>query len=95
VWLVPYFVGMALISYLGVIGAAGTAAGSGSVDFLGGHFGFKGFLPGGFGPLHFGWDLLVVALFSVVIYFAAVSQRLPEPKVDQYIRDVYPPPVGE
>jgi hypothetical protein len=86
---------MCVISYLGVIGAAGTAAGSGSVDFLGGHFGFSGFLPGGYGPLHFGWDLLVVALFSVVIYFAAVSRRLPEPQVDQYIRDVYPPPVGE
>ena len=42
-----------------------------------------------------GWDLLVVALFSIGIYFAALSQRLPEPKVDQYIRDVYPPPVGE
>jgi amino acid transporter len=95
IWLVPYFIGMALISYLGVIGAAGTEAGSGSVDFLGGHFGFKGFLPGGFGPLHFGWDLLVVAIFSLVIYFLALSQRLPTTKVDTYIRDVYPPPVGE
>jgi amino acid transporter len=94
-WLVPYFVGMCVISYLGSIGAAGTAAGAGSVDFVGGHFGFKGFLPGGHGPLHFGWDILVVAIFSLVIYFVAQSRRLPTAKVDAYIRDVYPPPVGE
>jgi hypothetical protein len=27
-----------------------------------------------------------------VIYFLAVSQRLPSEKVDQYIREVYPTP---
>ncbi|MEA2214202.1 MAG: hypothetical protein QOF83_4150, partial [Solirubrobacteraceae bacterium] len=30
-----------------------------------------------------------------VIYYLAISRRLPEEKVDYYVREVYPPPVAE
>lgn len=48
-WLAPYFIGMALISYLGA-------------------FGGKHIIP-------FGWDFLVIGLFSVGIFWLAVKNR--------------------
>jgi hypothetical protein len=33
--------------------------------------------------------------FSLIIYFWAVASRLPPAKVDEYVADVYPPPVAE
>lgn len=49
-WIVPYFSGLVLISYLG-------------------SFGGKGVIP-------FGWDFLVIAIFSVIILYLAVISRL-------------------
>jgi len=43
------------------------------------------------GKIHFWWDMLIVIGFSVAIYFWAVASRLPENRVDEYIKDVYPP----
>ena len=55
---------------------------------------FKNFLIGGVGNiLPFYWDLLVLTVFSLAIYYWAIDTRLPEEKVDEYVRDVYPPPV--
>jgi amino acid transporter len=49
IWIVPYFTGLVLISYLGA-------------------FGGKNIIP-------FGWDFLVIGLFSIVILYAAVLNR--------------------
>jgi hypothetical protein len=37
------------------------------------------------------WDLLVVSAFALGIYFWALATRLPEAKVDEYVKDVFPP----
>jgi amino acid transporter len=86
IWVIPYLVGMGVISYLGGFGEGG---------IVGGQFGFKTVLVGGHGHLGLYWDLLVLAAFSLVIYYVAMAKRLPAAKVDQYVRDVYPPPIGE
>ncbi|GAA4390937.1 APC family permease [Tsukamurella soli] len=83
VWVVPYLVGMGIISYLGGFGQGGIIGGVGP---------FGKVLVGGNGDLPFGWDMLVLAVFSVVIYYAALRTRISPAKVDQYVRDVYPPP---
>jgi hypothetical protein len=38
--------------------------------------------------LTFGWDVLVMALFSLVIYLFALRVRLPEEKVNRYVADL-------
>ncbi|HWG72853.1 MAG TPA: APC family permease [Acidimicrobiales bacterium] len=86
IWVLPYLIGMGVISYLGGFGKGGIIGGVGV---------FKTVLVGGNGHLGLYWDLGVVALFSLVIYFAAIAKRLPSHKVDEYVRDVYPPPVAE
>ena len=86
VWVVPYLVGMGVISYLGSFGEGGIIGGIGP---------FKTVLVGGKGHLPFGWDFLVVGLFSLAIYYLAMARRLPAAQVDEYVRDVYPPPAAE
>ena len=86
IWLFPYLIGMGLISFFGIYGSGGIL---GSVGV------FKTVLVGGNGDLPLYWDLLVLAIFSLAIYYAAMAKRLPAAKVDQYVREVYPPPVLE
>jgi amino acid transporter len=86
VWLFPYLIGMGIISFLGGFGEGGIL---GSVGV------FKTVLVGGKGHLGLYWDLLVLTAFSLVIYYTAISRRLPSSKVDHYVREVYPPPVLE
>jgi len=43
---------------------------------------------GGRGILPFGWDALVVAVFSLVIYVLALSQRLPDETANKYITEL-------
>src|SRR5919199_870276 len=62
-WLWPYFIGMALLSYLG------------PTDFA------------GIGVIPFGWDILVVAIFSLAIYYYAVSVRLTPDEVRRHVAD--------
>ena len=90
-WIFAYLIGMGIISYIGQF------PGSGGVGFLDSAFSvFKNFLIGGVGNiLPFYWDLLVLTVFSLAIYYWAINTRLPEEKVDEYVRDVYPPPVVE
>jgi len=38
--------------------------------------------------LPFGWDILVMAVFSVVIYVFAIRVRLPDARVEEYIGDL-------
>jgi amino acid transporter len=86
IWVFPYLIGMGIISYLGGFGTGGILGGVGR---------FKTVLVGGHGHLGLYWDLLVLTAFSLVIYYTAISRRLPAAKVDQYVREVYPPPVTE
>ncbi|HTU97049.1 MAG TPA: APC family permease [Solirubrobacteraceae bacterium] len=89
VWIIPYFIGMGIISYFG-LGTGGEAGGIiGSIGV------FKTVLVGGKDQLGVIGSLIVTVAFSLVIYYVAVSRRLPEEKVDEYVADVYPPPVAE
>jgi hypothetical protein len=38
--------------------------------------------------LPFGWDVLVMALFSLAIYFLAVPMRLPRAAIEEHIGDL-------
>ncbi len=89
VWIFPYFIGMGIISYFG-LGTGGMSGGIiGSIGV------FKTVLVGGKDGLGVIGSLIVTIVFSLVIYYLAISRRLPEHKVDEYVREVYPPPVAE
>jgi amino acid transporter len=85
IWVLPYLIGMGVISYFGIFGTGHPFAG---------HYGFEHILKGGNGDLTLYWSLLVVAVFSLIIYYAAIYFRLSTQKVDEYVRDVYPPPLA-
>jgi amino acid transporter len=86
IWVFPYLIGMGVISYLGGFGEGGILGGVGT---------FKDVLVGGKGHIGLYWDLLVLTIFSLGIYYLAISRRLSEAEVDHYVREVYPPPVTE
>ena len=73
-WIWPYVIGLGVISYLGSFGT------SDAIPFIG--------LKGATKILPFGWDILVMALFSVAIYFLAMSLRLPSERVHEYVGDL-------
>jgi amino acid transporter len=62
-WLWPYFIGLAVISYLS------------PTDF------------GGKGVIPFGWDIAIVAAFSIAIYYYAMSVRLTPEEVRGHVAD--------
>ncbi|MBV8431468.1 MAG: APC family permease [Solirubrobacterales bacterium] len=93
VWIIPYFVGILAISYISEFGGGGIIGGIGP---------FKHVLDqGGNNPL--GWaphavlygGMAISAVFSLIIYYLAIARRLPVEMVDEYVKDVYPPPVVE
>ncbi len=88
VWIFPYFIGMGIISYFGTFPTGGGG-------IIGGVGIFKTWLVNGNNDLGLYGGLIVSAAFSLVIYYVAISRRLPEVKVDEYVREVYPPPVPE
>lgn len=61
-WLIPYLIGMALLSWMGTFG-------------------------GGIGLLPFGWDLLAVGVFSVIIFHYAVRCGLSVEKYEEYLQE--------
>lgn len=77
-WLWPYLVGMALISYLGQFNEGADSAGR--------PYGLVKTLNNYHIPLF--WDLLVIAIFSLIIYYWAISMRLPVEKVNEYVSKV-------
>jgi amino acid transporter len=81
-WLAPYFLGMGIISYFGGFGKSGMIGGIGKLSNV---------WVGGNGDLHLWWDLGVIAVFSLAIYYFAMASRLTEPEVDNYVSSVYPP----
>jgi amino acid transporter len=62
-WVWPYFIGLAVISYLG------------PEDF------------GGNGVIPFGVDIIVMAIFSIAIYYYAMSVRLTPEEVRRHVAD--------
>ncbi len=74
-WLWPYLVGMSAISYLGSFDT-GTPS---TVPVLG--------LRGPRNELTFGWDILAVAVLSIVVYAFAIRSRLPAEQALAYIGD--------
>ncbi|MGA2924790.1 MAG: APC family permease [Solirubrobacteraceae bacterium] len=87
IWIVPYLVGMLVISYFGTFGAGGIVGGVGF---------FKHVLDqGGNDDLGLFGGLAASAALSLAIFYLAIARRLPTDKVDHYVRDVYPPPVTE
>jgi amino acid transporter len=73
-WLVPYLVGLAVVSYLGSFDT-GTPS-----SVLG--------LRGPVNDLHFGWDVLVMAVFSLAIYALALRMRLPRAEIEENVGDL-------
>ena len=63
-WLLPYLLGIGLITYLGSFGPRTSPV------------------------LHFGWDMGVVAVFSLVIYYWAQAVALPTERIQSMIDDV-------
>lgn len=86
VWIFPYLIGMGVISYFGTFGSGGII---GSIGV------FKTVLVGGNNDLGLYGGLIVSAAWSLIIYYVAMARRLPAAKVDEYVREVYPPPVAE
>jgi amino acid transporter len=82
VWIVPYLLGMLVISYFGDFGSGGIIGGVGI---------FKHVLDqGGNDDLGLWGGLIASAALSLVTYYLAISWRLPESKVDKYVQEVYP-----
>ncbi len=85
-WLAAYLIGMGLIAYFGTFGPGGIIGGQGV---------FKHVLSqGGNNDLGLYGGLVASAGWSLVIYFWAISRRLPVSKVDEYIEDVDPAAEG-
>jgi amino acid transporter len=74
-WVGPYVIGLAVVSYLS----------SFDTSTKGGPFGI---LVGPINTLHFGWDVLVMAIVSLVVYYLAMRMRLPDDQVQVYIDEV-------
>ena len=82
-WIGLYFVGMLVISYFGTFGAGGIIGGVGV---------FKNVLDqGGNNDLGLFGGMAAVIALSLIVYYYALSLRLPEAKVDEYVAEVYPP----
>jgi amino acid transporter len=76
VWLPPYLLGMGVLTYLG---SFDTAASS-TIPLLD--------VTGPRNILHAGWDIAAVAVFSLAIYSLGIRSRLPDTRVQAYVRDL-------
>jgi amino acid transporter len=92
IWIFPYLIGMGVISYFGTFGAPGSFAPGGIIGDVGV---FKTVLVGGNNDLGLYGGLIASAGWSLIIYYTAIAKRLPSAQVDEYVREVYPPPVAE
>lgn len=81
-WLAAYLIGMGLIAYFGTFGPGGILGGRGIFEHV--------LSEGGNNDLGLYGGLAASAGWSLIIYFWALSRRLPETKVDEYIEDVFP-----
>jgi len=86
-WIITWIVGMGVITYLSAFGPGGIIGGIGP---------FKHVLDqGGTDDIGLWGGIIASGVFSLIIYFWALATRLPDEKVDEYVREVYPPPVAE
>jgi amino acid transporter len=86
-WIIGWIIGMGVITYLSDFGAGGIIGGIGI---------FKNVLDqGGTDAIGLWGGIIASGVFSLIIYYWAINTRLPEAKVDEYVREVYPPPVAE
>lgn len=76
-WLFPYLIGLGVISYFGGFGQGAAIGGIGP---------FSDFMVGGNGQLPLWWDVLVVTVFSLAIYYVAMGTRLSRERVDDYVK---------
>jgi amino acid transporter len=74
-WLAPYLLGMGVISYLSSFDTKTPSS-------------IAGLLKGPRNTLTFGWDVLAVAIFSVLVYALAIRLRLPDHQVRAYVADL-------
>jgi hypothetical protein len=74
-WIVPYVIGLGVVSYFS----------SFDTSTKGGPFGI---LIGPTNSLHFGWDVLAMAVVSLIVYYLAMHRRLPDDTVQVYIDEV-------
>ena len=74
VWLWPYLIGIGVITYLSSFDTATPSS------VLG--------LEGPKNTLTFGWDVLVMAVFSLAIYLFAMRMRLPDKRVHEYVEEL-------
>jgi len=86
-WIITWIIGMALIDYFSGFGAGGIIGGIGFFNHVLDH--------GGNNDLGLWGSIIASGAFSVIIYTWAVATCLPVEKVDEYVREVYPPPVAE
>jgi amino acid transporter len=86
-WIITWIIGMALIDYFSGFGAGGIIGGIGFFNHVLDH--------GGNNDLGLWGSIIASGAFSTIIYFWAVATCLPVEKVDEYVREVYPPPVAE
>jgi amino acid transporter len=70
-WLVPYLIGLGVISYLSSFDTSTPSS------VLGLH--------GPTDDLKFGWDVLVMAVFALVVYLSAVRMRLRRDEVEEHV----------
>jgi hypothetical protein len=86
-WIAAYFIGLLIISYLGAFGPGGIIGGIAPFTHVLDH--------GGTDKIGLGGTLIATAAWALIIFYWALHTRLPEQKVDEYVREVYPPPVIE
>jgi amino acid transporter len=91
-WIIGWIIGMGVVSYISSFGAGGIIGGIGPFNHV--------LDQGGNDPLSIGanavyWSIAFSAVVSLIIYYWAIATRLPDHKVDEYVRDVYPPSVAE
>ena len=81
-WIAGFFIGMLVISYFGDFGPGGIIGGVGVFKHVLDH--------GGNDDLTLGGTLGATAAWALVCFYWAISRRLPESKVDEYVEEVYP-----
>ena len=86
-WIITWIIGMGVVSYLSDFGPGGIIGGIGI---------FKNVLDqGGTDAIGLWGGIIASVAFNLIIYYWAIATRLPEHKVDEYVHEVYPPPVAE
>jgi amino acid transporter len=86
-WIIGWIIGMGVIAYLSDFGPGGIIGGIGIFNHV--------LDQGGTDDIGLWGGIIASGVFSLIIYYWAISLRLPESKVDEYVAEVYPPPVAE